>query len=588
MAQRAKASRGGRKTTARKGAAAAVARARGGAKSAAGALRGAATGLAAEVLGDLPGLQKVRTVLRAGKAALGADFDPGAMAMAAAALAGLTEYDRPRPAKTRFPIDLAAYAALKGQAPAARRLRAALTATVAADRGRKKAGTVSAAVVAGAVAAPLGPEVAAAPGTVGTIAGIADTQWFPPDCTLAAGPQHVLASVNSSVAIFPKTGGSPALQRTLTAWFSNVISQAKIFDPKALYDQHAGRWVLVAVALGTTSNTSFFLLSVSKTSDPLGEWRNFKLDATKDGTTQTQNWADYPGLGVDAQALYLTANMFRFDGGFQYAKIRIIPKDGPYSGGAVTFRDIVNLKNAEGSTAFTLQPCHTYGAPQVQYFVNSLFPSTSVPTRNLLSLWSLTNPLGTPAIARRNIGVTSYGLPPDATQKGSSTLVDTGDVRVLNAVFRGGSVWCALTSRHDWGDGKNVAVAHWFQINPTSGAKIQEGFFGVTGRHYYYPAVMPDGNGNMTMVFSRSGTAEHVSARTSGRLAADPLGSLQASADLRTGVARYVRLDGMSRNRWGDYAGIANDPTDNRTIWCYTGFAAAVDTWGTHIGAARF
>ena len=94
------------------------------------------------------------------------------------------------------------------------------------------------------------------------------------------------------------------------------------------------RWVLLAVAFRTNPNASVFLLSVSATANPLGAWRNYALDATKDGTTPTGNWADFPALGVDASALYLTANMFAFGGGFQYAKIRVVPKAGPYSGGA--------------------------------------------------------------------------------------------------------------------------------------------------------------------------------------------------------------------------------------------------------------
>lgn len=77
-----------------------------------------------------------------------------------------------------------------------------------------------------------------------------------------------------------------------------------------------------------------------------------------DGSTASNNWADYPALGVDNQALYVTSNMFAFDGGFQYAKIRVIPKAGPYSGGAAPYFDFVRMKNADNTLAFTIQPCH--------------------------------------------------------------------------------------------------------------------------------------------------------------------------------------------------------------------------------------
>src|SRR4051794_21154561 len=157
---------------------------------------------------------------------------------------------------------------------------------------------------------------------------------------MAAGPQHVLLSVNSSVAIYPKAGGAALLQRTLTTWFANVVAgNETIFDPKALDDQHAGRWVLVAAAREPLQQKAVFLLSISKTADPLGGWWSYAIDAAKDGTTATNNWADYPCVGVDNQALYLTANMFRFNGNFQYPKLRIVPKTGPYAGGTLTYRD---------------------------------------------------------------------------------------------------------------------------------------------------------------------------------------------------------------------------------------------------------
>ena len=56
------------------------------------------------------------------------------------------------------------------------------------------------------------------------------------------------------------------------------------------------------------------------------------------------------------------------------------PPVGPYSGGPAPFFDFVNLKNADNSVAFTIQPCHTFGAPQVEYLVNSKFTSGNVLT----------------------------------------------------------------------------------------------------------------------------------------------------------------------------------------------------------------
>ena len=100
--------------------------------------------------------------------------------------------------------------------------------------------------------------------------------------------------------------------------------------------------------------------------------------------------------------------------------------------------------------------------------------------------------------------------------------------------------------------------------------------------------IWPESNGKMTMVFSRSGSAEFVSILYTGRKASDPLGLLQASALLKAGVANYVKLDGGGRNRWGDYAGVGSDPADTLKVWFYSMYASAVNTWGTWIGSAFF
>lgn len=65
--------------------------------------------------------------------------------------------------------------------------------------------------------------------------GITDTGWWPPDPVIAAGQNHVIMVVNSSIAIYTKTG-NPLTQSTLLNWFSNVNPPDTIFDPKVLYD----------------------------------------------------------------------------------------------------------------------------------------------------------------------------------------------------------------------------------------------------------------------------------------------------------------------------------------------------------------
>ena len=527
-------------------------------------------------------LQKHSGRAKAGKGSKGVSVS---MALAvSASTAARPESKIPRPYRTRYPVKMAEYLQTKADAAAkksrpvrrrpARGAESALDAV--ADRDRRKPTRRA------AQAAPsLAPT--AAPVQRRNFEGIRATGWLPPDCTMAAGPNHVLVSVNSTIAIHRKTGGR-LNRRRLTDWFANLqnVRGSTIFDPKLLYDQHDGRYVLLAVAVNNATRRSWFLLSVSSTADPLGAWRNYALDAKRDGSTQTNNWADYPAIGVDAHSLYITANMFAFNGGFRYAKVRVVPKRGPYSGATVRWWDFVRLKNLDNTLAFTVQPCHTYGDPGREYLVNSLFPNGSE-----LTLWTITSVRGTPSLWRRSVATGPYRMPPDAVQSGGGPRLDSGDVRSLHAVCRGGSVYTALTTGHNWGTGSNVAAIHWFQINGDSGTLNQEGIYGARGRHYFYPALTADSNGNLTMVFSRSSRREFASMRYTGRRVSDPPGRMQGSARIRAGLAHYEGLDGLGRNRWGDYNGVAADP-DGRTVWMYAPYVSARDTWSTRVGSSRF
>ena len=59
----------------------------------------------------------------------------------------------------------------------------------------------------------------------------------------------------------------------------------------------------------------------------------------------------------------------------------------------------------------------------------------------------------------------------------------------------------------------------------------------------------------MTMVFSFSSTTRFAGILYTGRRSTDPAGLLQPSALLKEGLAHYVGLDDLGRNRWGTTPG---------------------------------
>jgi hypothetical protein len=404
---------------------------------------------------------------------------------------------------------------------------------------------------------------------------------------MTVGPSHVLVMVNSSFAVYSKTGGAPLLQKTLGTWFSNVNpGTTSIFDPKCIYDPWNKRFIMLALALNNTTKQSYYLVSVSKTSSATGGWWNYKLDATKDGSTATNNWADYPQIGYDSSttgAIYITSNQFAFGGSFKYAKLRILKKSQLYAGGSLSWHDFWNRTNANGSAIFTWQPVQTTSSTTGEWLVNTASSSSG----NQVTLYKVTNPTAaTPTLTRTGtFSVRPYTAPPDAKQKGGTELIDTGDCRLYNAVYKFGYIYTSTAEAYKWGDTTTESALRYLKLNTSGISVTYDKTYGANNSFYYYPAIDADGSSNIYLVFSRSSSTEYASVRYSGRKTTDT--NMQGSASLKAGEAYYVRKDGIGRNRWGDYSGIARDWTTG-DIWLYGEYAKPSNNWGTWIGKTKF
>ena len=436
---------------------------------------------------------------------------------------------------------------------------------------------------------------AAAPGIVASFDGIPQTAWQPPDNTIAVGPSDVLVAVNSDLAGYTRAGALRFRWPDMTTLFRAVLpANASVFDPRVAYDHYTHRWIVVTGARRQTPAGSWLMVGVSQGADPAGAYWVWALDASPNGGTPTNNWADYPMLGFDTQAIYISSNMFAFNGGFQYAKLRILNKAELYAGGvgpshSIRWYDLWNLRNPDNSQAFTVQPAvhfrGTGGNPPAN-LINGLWPSG-----RSLTLWTLTNPLaswtgGAPALARTAVQTMDYDLPPAAQQQGTATPINTNDPRLLNAVyqFAGGvqRLWTCHTVKHTWpNDPAARSAVQWYEIDVPGQRVVQQNRYGATGSYYFFPAIQTDAARNAYVVFGRSSSGEYAHLRQSGRRVGDPPGALQGSALVAAGAGPY------DRGRWGDYFGICRDPGAT-TVWMYGEYAHAGDTWATRVCAARF
>jgi len=323
------------------------------------------------------------------------------------------------------------------------------------------------------------------------------------------------------------------------------------------------------------------LISASQTSDPTGSWYNYNSNARLNGTQNTSNWADFPGLGFDNEAAYITSNQINFGGGGYYAKLRIFSKSQLYAGQSLTYTDFWDMRDANGDIVFTLKPAHHFGTPTSRYLVNTGFGGG-----DYLTLWRVDNPIGgSPTLTRQGtVSVGSYSLTPNAVQQGSNNLIETGYCDTQDAMYRGGYIYTTFSTAYNWGSG-TVSAVRYAKINVSTNTAALDVVYGNDGLYYYYPAIYADAAGNLVLVFSRSGTTEYAGVRYAYRYHFDA--ATHPSENLKSGEGPYFVDYGTGRNRWGDYSGIALDPTDDRLIWFYGEWARNNNTWSTWVGSFK-
>jgi len=402
---------------------------------------------------------------------------------------------------------------------------------------------------------------------------IHDTGWAPADPVGACGIDHVGVLVNMSCAFFTKDG-TEGLSSTLYDWFDPVMPSYYFgpFDPKIIYDHHSDRWVMLGLAYDSYLSKAWYCVSASQTSDPAGDWWLYALDASEGRT----NWPDYPGLGFDDRAIYITSNQWTFGGvQFDYAMIRVIRKTELYSGSPLLYLDFTGMTDPDGETSYTIKPAHTFGTPGKQYLVNTKWDEG-----DHVVLWHIEDPAsGLPVLVQDGeVPVRGYELPPDAEQLGSSSLIETNSCITQDCQYREGYLYTVFTEGWTWTSGLYSAI-RLLKIDVDNLEPKIDFTFGKDDHYYYYPAVYTAPGGRIAMVYNRSSRSEHVGMWYTGNCAILP-----REGSIKEGESDYS-YSGLCR--WGDYNGIAADPADPYKIWMFSMYPVAPTLWRTYVGGVR-
>jgi hypothetical protein len=492
----------------------------------------------------------------------------------------------------------------------------------------------------------------------------------PPDQGLAVGTTQcgghlcVLEVVNTVLAVYDGVTQSQLAFSDLNSFYglpAQVTCDAEcvygpfVADPKVYFDTATSRWFVTAfeidldVNTGERLNHSTILIAVSATSNPIGAYNIYVIDATNDGTNGTPShtgcpcFGDQPLIGADANAFFLSTNEFSlpFAEVFNGAQIYAIDKNALASGAASANFQLFSPGALAEGISYSVQPAIVPPGGSfesanggTEYFLSALDFFFSLDNR--IAVWAATNTSSlssSPNVSLQKIIIDSevYGQPPaneqprgplpladllkngffGASFKVHEELVQSNDDRMQQTTFAAGKLWSSLPTVIKTGNGPTRTGAAFFIVTPgfngsTLTASIfNQGYVSVNNQGVTFPSIGVNSSGNGVICFSLIGNGYYptqayakINANSGAGTVRIPTLSSGGTPIVPAvlpddGYSGYPPISGIPTNvaRWGDYTAAVSDASGN--IWFATEYIpntalfprTLYANWGTFISS---
>jgi len=502
----------------------------------------------------------------------------------------------------------------------------------------------------------------------------------PPDQGLCAGNGFVLESVNDVLNVYGPDGTSLLGVTDLNTFYGYpaAINRAvspltfgpELTDPSCHFDPDTQRWYHVVLTLDRAKPSSQALngknhldIAVSTTSNPLDPWMIFHLPVQDDGTDGTpdhncqarvringvttfvhaQCLGDYPHVGMDANALFITTNEFDLfsPGHFHGSQIYVVSKRGLVAGGPA---NVVQFDTAGlapslpyGLPGFTVWPALSPGNNNfrldnggTEFALSSLAIFSSTRAFNQLVLWNLSNTQSIDSAPAVNlnaglVNTQTYAIPPSSDQKAgdfplgqcladgslvtpfgtgcwrllivppptgpfpqTETRLPSNDSRMQQVSYANGKLWAALDTAATV-SGNPQAGAAFFVLQPKGSATnpgasvVTQGVIALANNNVTYPAVGVTPAGRGIIAFTVLGQDNYPSAgyaSLDALVGAGDVHVVAAGAGPDDGFSAYFPEVNPVRPRWGDYGAAA---VDGNTIWIGSEYTAQTCDLNTYV-----
>ena len=459
----------------------------------------------------------------------------------------------------------------------------------------------------------------------------------PSDNSLAVGPDHILQTVNSRMAIFTKKGTrfdttgkvlyGPVETKNVFKGFGGPCEKINNGDAVVRYDQLANRWLIVMPT---------FRRDISRENDkanftqPGKAERLYEPPLAKADTAATRQARPRTDTGTYCMCYAISTGPDPFGPYYRYEFKRALFPDYPrpavwpdgYYTSTSTGDEIIEkhayvvdrAKMLKGEEATE----QSFIIKDVNFLVNADLDGTQLPPpgapnimmaaggsqlKGILKddgiyVWKFhvnwQDPTKTKLDGPLKIPVAPYDylcggqLTKCVPQPGTDVRLDAqGDKLMARLVYRRIGNRESIVAVHSVGTSSGGGGVRWYEFRVDKGRNVnlyQQGTYAPDADYRWMASPAIDSKGNIGIGYSFGGATHYPGQRFSGRLSGDKKGKLTLNETVLVNgeAAQTTTL------RWEDYTQTAIDPSDDKTIW-YVGdyLKKNAKNYSTRIGAFR-
>ena len=431
---------------------------------------------------------------------------------------------------------------------------------------------------------------------------------FPGDLGVPGNTSIVIEAVNEAFTVYDTSGNVLFGPDSLAALFSDEFASG---DPSCNYDPatHSFFFTEIGAVYDGDGNPLFLGTGIAVLNG--NGYAAYGLDTAEGGDCLP----DFPQQGFNDNAFYITVREFcGVNEDFKGASLYGLSKSQLAGlSPTVNFTSFSRFVDQDGIPVDGLRPAIGDGT-NTEYLLNAIAYDASGNSTNAsnLDLWrvtggqNITSGSGTVSLSEQKVPSEPYAYPVDATSTGdgsisihngkpeitSETFLDPVDSRVEQVQFAvdhgAPRLYTSLDSALTVGnDPTPVDGAAWFQVNPSSGKIVLQGYVGLAGTNLLMPSIVRSGSGTLEMGFSMtSPTLNPSTGYVVSKNQGNTFGPVQTTGE---GYGPHLSYSPIlfGRHRWGDYSAVALDPITGN-VWMADEYtfdqgSDPADNWGTRV-----